>query len=473
MTHPIEHYQRLSAQDASFLASESLNRPMVIASLIIYDGSNLKLPDGSLDFPRLRRRFEAALSRAPCLVKRLAWVPVFNHPVWVDAGEVDLDAHLYRVALPRPADDAQLIRFVERVHCKPIPRDRPLWDAWVIEDLADDRFAILLRLHHALVDGSSGLDLMRVLHDAEAEVGEAPGEAPSPRPLPVPLELLAGELRERLEGARSLFTDALNAVRNPVKTVERGIELAEGFVDAARTLAQPSPIDAASGGGRRVDCFTMPLDELNTIRRRLGGTLNDLMLTLIAGGLRGYLEADGHPVADLKLRAACPSNTRTPGQHSEGNRTASFVVDLPTDEPIPLVRHEAVVRATRRAKESHQADAVQFAIELADRAAPELVGNMIGLSNRFQNLVISNMAGPPAAIHFLGCRALELHPIAMLLEGAGLAITVFSYDGRMSWTLCANASVIPSLAPLQRAILREFEYFRTCTPDVVASDEER
>lgn len=458
----MQHYQRLSAQDASFLTSESEDTPMVIASLMIYDAKNLLLPDGGLDFDRLRRRYAAALPNAPCLTRRLAYVPVLNNPVWVDADEIDLDFHLYRAALPKPNDDATLMKFVERIYNRPLPRDRPLWDAWVIEGLMHDRFAVLLRLHHSLVDGGSGLELMGVLHEMEPDDGEPDFEPMLPSIVPSPVALLAGEIRERLKGAQSLASSALLALTRPAETLRRGIQLAEGFADAAGAFASPSPIDGAAGSNRRVDCFTMPLDELKDIRRNLGGTLNDVILAITAGGLRSYLESYGFAVDDLRLRAACPSNSRTPGQATRGNFTASFIVDLPTHQTSPRSRYDSVLRATRRAKSSHQADAVQFAMNIADRAAPEFVSAMMSLSGRFQNLVVSNVAGPPLPIYFMGCQAQEIYPLTLLLKGAGLAITVFSYDGRMGWSICANASAIPSLAPLRQALRKEFESLRCC-----------
>jgi hypothetical protein len=160
----------------------------------------------------------------------------------------------------------------------------------------------------------------------------------------------------------------------------------------------------------------------------------------------------------MNLRVACPSNRRRSGDEPHaGNYTSSFLIDLPVDLPERMDRYRAVVQATSRAKASGQSEAVQTVIDLADRAVPELVGSIFALSSRFQNMVISNLQGPPMSLYMMGCQAQEFYPLTVLLERDALALTVFSYDGNMSWALCSDGDWIPSLAPLETEMRRELE----------------
>jgi diacylglycerol O-acyltransferase len=455
-------FTRLSALDASFLSSESERTPMVLGLLVVYDAKPLLLADGSLDVGRIRRHVAAAIPRAPCLRRRIAYSPLFRYPVWVDAEELDLEAHITRAALPSPGDSELLLELAERLYCRPLPRDRPLWEIRVIEGLRDDRFALLIRMHHAMVDGGSGLELIQALHGLQPEDLAPVVEAWRPRPAPSAESLFVEEVAHRFRSAQELAGDVFQRVVHPLDALQRGVELAGGLLESAVGLVDSTPLDGKTGSRRRVRTFTTRVAELKRIRARWGGTLNDVVLAVAAGALRTVLQSDPGWVEGTKLRVACPLNRRRPGdaEHA-GNYTATFLVDLPVDVPDRLDRYCEVVEATRRAKKSGQAEAIEFVLDVADRAAPELVGSILALSSRFQNLVISNFPGPQAPIYLLGCRAQEIYPLTILLEHETLALTAFSYDGTLSWVLCADRDAVPSLDPLEQAMRRELESFRS------------
>lgn len=454
-------FTRLSALDASFLSSESERTPMVLGLLVVYDAKPLLRADGSLDIDRIRRHVAATLPKVPCLHRRLAYSPFFRYPVWVDAEDLDIEAHVTRAALPSPGDSELLMDLAERLYNQPLPRDRPLWEIRVIEGLRDDRFALLIRMHHSLVDGGSGLEIVHALHGMEPDDAEPVVEDWQPQPAPSSEDLFVEEVVHRIRSAQDLAAGVLRGAAHPLDAVNRGVALAGGLLESAVGLVDSTPLGGETGNRRRIRTFTTPVAELKQIRARWGGTLNDVVLAVAAGALRSVLQADEGWVEGTKLRVACPLNRRRPGDvEHEGNYTATLLVDLPIDVPDRLDRYCEVVEATRRAKKSGQAEAIEFVLDVADRAVPELVGSILALSSRFQNLVISNFPGPPAPIYLLGCRAQEAYPLTILLEHETLALTAFSYDGTMSWALCADREAVSSLDPLEQAMRRELESYR-------------
>jgi WS/DGAT/MGAT family acyltransferase len=435
---------------------------MVLGLLVVYDAKPLLLADGSLDVDRIRRHVAATIPQATCLRQRIAYSPLFRYPVWVDAEDLDLDAHITRAALPQPGDFGLLMELAERLYSQPLPHDRPLWEIRVIEGLRDDRFALLIRMHHAMVDAGSGLELIRALHSTEPEAAKAAGARWRPRPAPSAESLFVEEFAHRMRGARDLAADVVRGVSHPLAALDRAVALAGGLFDSAVGLADSTPLNGNTGSRRRVRTFTSPVDELKQIRARWGGTVNDVILAIAAGALRSVLVADDDWVAGTKLRVACPLNRRRSGDAKHaGNYTASFLVDLPIEVPDRLDRYCEVVEATRQAKKSGQSEAIQFVLDLADRAAPELVGSILSLSSRFQNLVISNFPGPAEPMYLLGCQAQEIYPLTILLDHEPLAITAFSYAGTLSWVLCADREALPSLDPLEQAMRRELDEFRS------------
>ena len=462
-------YSRLSAQDASFLASESETTPMVLGALAIYDGKHVTLSDGSLHFERIRSHIAGALHRSSSLTRTISQIPLFGHPVWTDAPEVDLEHHLNRAALPAPGHIQSLMDLVGRIYTMPLPRDRPLWDIWIIEGLADQRFATLTRMHHALIDGGAGLEVLSAFHSLAPEP-EGLEEPQDPEPWkgdagPEPLELVIDEVTHRIFGAGKLLGSLVQNLAEPRRALNRGMRIVEGLLSLAGQGAAPSPLNGRLAATRRVAWLTTPLDELRSLRRSLGGTLNDAALAVMAGALRGLLTDAGRNVDDLALRVSCPSNSRAAGAtDATGNHTASFIIDLPIHLANPLDRYDAVVEATERAKVSKQADAVQFVLDLADQTAPELASALMSVASRFQNLVVSNVAGPPVPVYLGQCMAQEFHVLTILMPNIALAITLFSYHGRMSWSLCADWHLVPSLLPLEHAIRKEIALLSSLEP---------
>lgn len=279
-------YTRLCAEDASFLATENARTPMALGVLAVYDAKPLMLSDGSLDVDRIRRHIAAAVPNAPCLRQSLAYSPLFNYPVWVDAEDLDLDVHITRYALPKPGSISLLMDLAGRLHSRSLARDRPLWEICVIEGLENDRFALLIRIHHALVDGGSGLDLAEVLHTIAPDPREPVAEVWRPEPAPSAEGLFIDELARRFRGVQDLAVDAVRAIANPVDSMTRGLAFAEGLLETAQLLSGPAPLNGRTGNRRSVHWFSTPVSDLKKIRRGLGGTLNDVVLAVAAGALR-------------------------------------------------------------------------------------------------------------------------------------------------------------------------------------------
>ncbi len=442
---------------------------MVLGALAIYDGKTVLLSDGSLNFERIRAHVAGVLHRSQSLTRQISHIPLFGHPIWVDAPAVDLEHHLNRAAIPAPGHVRSLMDLVGSIYARPLPRDRPLWDIWVIEGLSDQRFALLMRMHHSLVDGGAGLEVVGAFHSFSPEL-EVDDNTPDPQPrcgvpAPSPEKLMIDEVAHRLRGVGEIFGGLLRNIGQPGRALGRGMRLAEGLLSFVAHPAKPSPLNGRVSMVRRVSWLSTSLDDLRTLKRRLGGTLNDAVLAVTAGALRKLLSDEGRPVNELTLRVSCPSNSRAADeQGASGNHTASFIIDLPIHLADPQERYDAIVEVTQRAKAARQADAVQFVLDLADQTLPELAGAVMGLASRFQNLVVSNVAGPPVPIYLAGCRAQELYVLTILLPNTALAMTLFSYDGRMSWTLCADWQLVPSLVPLERAIREEIVLLSSIEP---------
>jgi WS/DGAT/MGAT family acyltransferase len=461
------HYDRLTAIDATFLAIEDENVHMHVGAITIFEGGAL-LRDGGLDFARIRRLAGPALRRNRRFRQRLEHVPLIGQPVWVDDARFQLDYHLRHTALPEPGDERQLKRLFGRVMSQKLDLHKPLWEMWFVEGLPGDRFAVITKVHHCMIDGVSGVDLLATLMDpeAEAEAQRAEEEAavprePLPRPAPSGLELLADEARRRL----ALPLEALRAGREALAHPIAGARELAGAVESLREILTPgfegsshTPLNPDIGPHRRFDWMRTPLAEPREIKKRLGGTLNDVVLACVAGGVRRFLEGRGTPVNDLVFRAQVPVDVRTPEEHGElGNRVAMLVAPLPVAEPDPRRRYERVLETTARLKASRQAQGTLLLEKIGEWTSKELLAAVVHLTSQQLafNIVVTNVPGPQVPVHMLGSRLLEIYPLVPLFSNQGVGIALFSYDGMLHWGLNADWDAVPDLHDLLTALESE------------------
>lgn len=448
--------ERLSSLDRAFLTIEEGPLHMHVGAVAVLegrgaDGKGLVGPDGALDVTALRRLIAHGIARMPRLRQRVRFVPPLG-TVWTPDPAFRLDFHVRHTAVPRPGTVEQLHALAGRVFSQRLDRERPLWEMWLVEGLADGRFGIILKAHHAMLDGMAGVAVLASLFSAEPtdlatleELELGPEREPSRSELVLALarrrwsELpTLGERVRRLvhRTGRAETTDALRGAMTLAK--------------AALTPARLTPINPPKAsphrafGGIRLD-----LARLRAIRHALGGTLNEVALTIVSGALRTYLARRGEDPADLReLRAMVPVSIRgaSAGTASTGNRVATLIVPLPIDEADPL-RRLAKLRASsaelRHA--SHEVEAAALLEELGDLGPESLVGLVFSAALAVVpfHLIVTNVPGPAFPLFVGPCRVEALHPLVPLFARQALGIALLSYDGGLFVGLHTDPVAVP------------------------------
>jgi len=449
------HYERLSPQDGDFLAWETPALPMHGSGVMIFEAGPLRTEAGGVDFDAIKRAWSGVLHLVPRYRQKLVWEEE-GHAVWVDDARFNVDYHMRHIALPRPGADAQLKRLAADIMERPLDRARPLWETWVVEGLERDRFAMVAKTHHCMVDGASGMALMERLFATtpEYEIREAPRFMP--RPMPTRQELSRDALRRRLE----LPGRAVGALQDLAEGGDLAGELGTRFramADMARTKLFPvshTPINGPIGPHRVFDWLELPLEDLKQARRALGCSINDLVLAVVTGAVRELMSARQLRPADLEFRVSTPVNVRRKDDEERlGNQVSSWIVRLPLELDDPLEQARAIHTETQALKESNQASAVETVNALQEWFPIDKQA----LSKGTQNMLVTNVPGPPFPLYLLGSKLESLFAQAPLIENIGLAISVLSYNGRVGWGFNADADRLPDLADFVRSVERSFE----------------
>jgi diacylglycerol O-acyltransferase / wax synthase len=435
---------RLTGLDASFLHIEDASSHMHVASVMTFEG-----PPPPYD--ELLETFERRLSLVPRYRQRLAFVPFAQgRPSWVDDPHLNLRYHVRNTALPSPGSERQLKDLAGRVFSQQLDRDKPLWEVWLVDGLEDDRFAMLSKTHHALVDGISGVDIISVLFDTAPQPAAPPdpGERWLPRPLPSSAQLLGEALLERAtipaEIARS------------VKAVFRGPRrIAEGLRDAAVGVgamawaglnpAPSSPYNRSIGPHRRFTWVRAELADIKAIKDELGGTVNDVVLATVAGALGRHLRRRGQNTNGLELKAMVPVSVRTDVQRGAlGNRVAAMMAPLPVWCQEPVARLDIVREQLKGLKSGGQAVGAQVLTDLSGFAPPTIMDQASRLISRqrFFNVVVTNVPGPQFPLYLLGRRMIDPFPMVPLVRNQALGIALLSYNGRINFGLVGDFDLL-------------------------------
>jgi WS/DGAT/MGAT family acyltransferase len=453
-------YEPLSIQDRVFLALEKPGAHMHVTATCLFEGGPLVGADGGVDLHRLREHFMSSLATFPRYRQRLALVPLDRTPVWVDDERFDLDYHLRYARLPKAADDTSLKRLCSELVSRPLERDRPLWEVWVVEGLKRRRFALVTKVHHAVADGVAGMDLLASLLQTAGDVAKA---LPEPRPAPTPVELLRAETLRRALVPWSWLLQTTAAFASPSESVSRVTRAAFAMWDALGAglrRAPATPLNQPIGSERRFDWLTMELDAVKEVKNRLGGTVNDVILAVVAGALRRFLERRRVRVDDL--RALVPVNLRTPSQgDAKGNHVTAWLVDLPLCERDPLRRYARIRHSTERLRSSTRA-VEGDALTGAAMWALQFVSSLVGALRPF-NLVVTNVPGPSTTLDLLGARLVHAYPQAPLLSGQCLGIALFSYAGTLCWGFNADYDLLPDLDHFTEDVAASFEELSLAT----------
>ncbi|PRY51830.1 WS/DGAT/MGAT family acyltransferase [Geodermatophilus tzadiensis] len=425
--------ERLSTLDASFLYLEDDGAPLHVAGVLV-----LEPVAGGLD--ALADLVEARLPLVPRYRQRIVQVPGrLANPVWADDPDFDVAYHVRRSAVPRPGTQQQLLDLVSRVTSRPLDRNRPLWEVYLVEGLAEGRVAVVTKTHPALVDGLGAVDIAQVLLEPAPDVAVPPTDDWAPRRLPGRVELVLDAFGEYVQRPASAVEGAWSAVGDLRSTTARVRGVAGGLVRAAQSAVVPprhGPLNRTVGRQRRVAVARASLEDLRSIRKAHGGTVNDVLLTVLTGAMRDWLLSRGEPVlASTAIRALVPVSEQGEDQELPGSSVSAHLVDLPVGEPNPWVRLARLSYAMRGVTHSGRSVRADTLIALTGFAPPTLhaLGARAarGLSRRLFNLVVTNVPGPQVPLYAAGARMLEVFPVVPLLGGQGLAVGMTSYDGHV------------------------------------------
>lgn len=445
----------LSALDRAFLTIEAGPLHMHVGAILIFEGGGLVGPDGSLDFATVRRAVGRAIAAHPRFRQHVRAVPLLG-AVWNDDPHFRLDFHVLHTAIPRPGTRAQLLALAGRIFSQRLDRERPLWEVWAVEGLEGGRFALVTKVHHAMLDGVAGMGLLASLFSmTPTPLRDEDGPQLASAVQRHPIEIASSLLRKRVDGLPQLR----DRMRELLTGKERGRarDALGGAFDLVRSALTPShatPYNPDAIGPHRVfDGVRLSLERLKAIRRTLGGTLNDVVLAVVTGALRRHLARRGLSPAEVReLRALVPVNIRpkeTAGEH--GNRVAMLIVHLPLDVEGPRARLEALRAHTERLKRgSHEVEAAELVEELADLGPEGLVGAVFQAAQHFLpfHLVVTNVPGPPFPLYLGPAKLEELYPLVPLFARQSFGIALVSYDGGLFVGVNADADAMPDLALL-------------------------
>lgn len=439
---------RLSATDASFLVQERQGSHMHIGGLMIFEG-----PMPNIDV--LKAHINSRLHLVPRYRQRLVWAPLeAGRPFWADDPEFNLSYHVRESALPAPGNDEQLELMAARIFSQRLDRQKPLWEMWLVDGLAGNRFAMILKTHHSVIDGIAGVDVGTVLLGIEPTTDIEDPQPWRPAPFPTNGELLEIGLRE--------------ASQAPVKALRTAIDLVKGQGDAREGLsdfvggatkaitetidaAPRTPLNGPITQHRRFKLVRNSLDDFKEIKTLLDTTLNDVVLTVTSDSLGRWLRSRYYPTDGLKLRALVPVSTRPKQKRGQdahaGNELLAMRGYLPVEEMDTLKRLNYIKNSMDGLKKSNQAVAADALTAVQNFAPPTILAqaSRLNFSTRLFNLLVTNVPGPQLPLYLLDRPMVDAFPIPFLAENHTLAVAVMSYHGRINFGILADYDAVPDV----------------------------
>jgi diacylglycerol O-acyltransferase len=469
--------QQLSGQDAMFLHAEIDGLPQHIGGVSIYDQSTA--PGGRVRFKQILAMLESRLHLSPIFRRKLAFVPYgLGRPYWVEDPDFDLEYHVRHIALPKPGDWRQLCILAARIHSVPLRRDKPMWEMYVIEGLnnvegyPEGCFAILLKVHHCAMDGATGTQYMNIVHDLTPETSD-PGKAPP-------------WIVERPSRPRMLAKAYLDAWRKPGQALDMIQQAVPAFLRIRRGYKeeqfhaledkQKTVFQGKISRHRVVDARKFDFEEVRAIKNTSpGATINDVMLTIVSGGMRKYLEKKGE-LPKQSLVTGCPIDVRTPEERSAGGNMVGFMtVSLRSDITDPAERLAAIHKGSMSAKAYAEALGPRFSVDLAD----VMPGNVLSLAIRTAsatglseagvmfNTVVTNVPGPPYQLYMCGAALVDAISLGPLLPNVGLFHVVYSAvqnkKGSINLSFTADRDMLPDPAFYAECLQASFDELKAAT----------
>jgi WS/DGAT/MGAT family acyltransferase len=442
------NYDRLSAQDNTFLLFETPKTQMHVSSTSIYQAGPLRTEEGGIDIDRVKRATEGYLHRIPRYRQKLHFIPFADHAVWVDDRHFSLDYHVRHTALPKPGNDEQLKKLSSRIMAQPLDRARPLWETWIVEGLEGDRLAVITKIHHCMIDGSSGVDIAQIMMSPtpDRDLPEVPRYVP--RPAPTRADLLRDEIRYRMampfkamRGFRQ-FARETEDVRSEISRRARILVDMFGMgLSAAET-----PINGPLSPHRSFNWLSMQLDDVKAVRRALDCSVNDVVLTVVTSAVREFLLQRGANPGNIDFKISAPVSMRSEAEKGQlGNRVSSWILKLPIDEADPRRQLQRINETTQELKNSEQALGVEMMMAVAEWTPAGLLSLGAQAAGGPVNSIVTNVPGPQFPLYMQGAKLEAIYPQVPLLEGMGLGIALMSYNGKICWGFNANPDVVPDL----------------------------
>lgn len=443
----------ISGMDATFLYLERHNSPMHVGSVGIIEGS--------LEFETFRKVVASRLHQIPKLRKKLVYVPLsVDYPYWADDPDFDIDLHIDHIALPQPGDWKQLRKIASKIFSQPLNPNRPLWSFTFVEGLdnvsqvAKGSVALISKIHHVAIDGVAGAGILSILFDMSPDLKDIPDPKPyTPNPLPNELSLIANSVmsfaKNPLKFPRLIKDTIAATVKTGMLNQTNKMEL-----PAAPFSAPNTPLNGIVSARRRWNSNILSLARIKKLKNIMGTTMNDVMLAICSGALRRYLDEKGK--LPLKpLVAMVPVSTRTKSEeNNQGNQISSMLVQLATDIADPIERLEEIHENTVRGKTYQSALGAKTLSNMAEAVPYGIANQAARIYSRFQmaemhnpvfNVTITNVPGPPFPLYVAGHKLLSINGMAPILDGMGLIITIFSYDGQVMISPTSDAKSMPDL----------------------------
>jgi diacylglycerol O-acyltransferase len=457
---------RMSALDSGFYFAESENTPMHVGSVAVFDGPAPSYGD-------VVRLLLSKMPLVPRYRQRVREVPMqLGRPLWVDDAHFQILYHVRHTAVPGPGSDEQLRNLAGRVLGQRLDMAKPLWELWLVEGLADNRWAIISKVHHCMVDGIAGTDLMQLMFDLEPD---AKHEAPkdwTPRRTPSGLSLVSESVSDALAHplrALSSLPSAGNAARGAKAIIEQGKVVAQTVPSVARQAVTPTArsLNGPIGPHRRWAWTEGKFEEFKAVRRAFGGTVNDVVLAAITGGFRDLLQGRGELSSEkLVVRSMVPVSVRQPGQKGiMDNQVSAVFVDLPVGLPSPVDRLTAIRGQMDEYKKAMSAVDAGSIIEMGNYVAPTLLA--LGVRAALQagqfwvQAVTTNVPGPRFPLYVLGKRMVSAYAYVPIAGGTRCSIGIFSYQNTMTFGLNADFDGYPDLDTLSSGIRRGLDELLT------------
>jgi WS/DGAT/MGAT family acyltransferase len=447
-------YERLSFLDNTFLAMEGPTNPMHVGATLTFGSGTFDTASGGTDIGAIRAFMGNRLQYVPRYHQRLEWIPVERHPVWVDDAGFDLTYHVRHIALPRPGTEEQLRTIAGSILSRALDRSRPLWEIWVVEGLEAGGFALVSKVHHCMVDGVGGVDLLKVLLAPEPTTDVGTAYEFQPRPAPSRGQLFTDEVARRMRAPREAFKSVRKLVD---ESRAMGDELRQRLMSMTASArsgwfsrASNTPLNRKIGPNRRVDFLHTRLDQVKAVKNAHGGTVNDVVITAVAGAVRSFLAEDRESeVAELDFRAMVPVSTRGEWPlNDSANAVTMWLVDLPIAEPDPLERYRKVRERTDHLKETDQATGAAMLTQSASFTPAtflSMAARVAAATARPFNMTVTNVPGPQIPLFLLDAPLRRIFPVVPLWVNHGIGVALFSYNGALDWGIVADWDSVPDV----------------------------